>query len=808
MNDGDGFKKRGAAGLGVLVAAVALASWSVWAFFNGGNFGASGETEFAFDGWVYDREAQRAAGAALAAAGLNDYRWEDGKLSVPGDKKGEYQTALATAGAFPKAPSEFRRDAIREIGAFESEAKTRMRELDACAYQLERTLERLANVEYATVGVRARREQVGLVAKTVVTASIGVACKKGLPLNLDAISAITVAAKHQLGVEKNENVSIIDLVEGKSYFGTEKSVGSATTLAYFSEKERVEKYWRAKFLETFDYVKNARISVAVDLRFAARSTDEIGGASKEVSSVPESGADAKTVREAAENAVKRATNRDSAAGKLATNVADVETIARPEPLATVGGRLESVGASTRERKTEETANFATARGKISGVSGAFAKLGNPNPSAIRPVRAENLASSARGTSGGGRIRPASFVETPELADLAGLPNLTPNALEVKTAFAPPERSSADETAEEGRDFTFGGEPVFEVRSLVVRIAIPRRYVRLVAQSLASERSDLNENADFAELYRETEADVLDETKRVALKMLRPIQERNRWSDAETENWVDVSVFSDVETQDDVAKNTFRYDLEGDAPELAVAETENWRVFGNFADVSERVADEAEGTEPITDENERADGGWKVALESVDWSSPFIWAVIAGGVAVLLAFGGVGTAAIRKRRRKNRENRENREIKGKLEATRDESTAQNKRKRKKETAERTNDADATAAEKSVETPSSARRRRSENASRLEKGENDRKTFDFDEFCSELEADCDDDMEIAAFVGSQSENRGRDGNASGVGSAENGVRKNVDSGRRREALDFVSRNPEQAASALRNWIKPGV
>lgn len=786
MNDGVGFKKRGAAGFWALVAAIALTSWGGWAFFNGGKVGASAEAEYAFGGWVYDREAQRNAGAALAAAGLNDYRWEDGKLSVPGDKKGEYQTALATAGAFPKAPSEFRRAAIQEIGAFESETKTRMRELDACAYQLERTLERLANVEYATVGVRARREQVGLVAKTVVTASIGVACKKGFTLNLDAISAITVATKHQLGVEKNENVSIIDLVEGKSYFGTEKSVGSATTLAYFSEKERVEKYWRAKFLETFDYIKNARISVAVDLRFAERSANAVAIPSEAISSVPgveKEGSEVKTK----EKTSKRAPNRENG-GKLAANVADVEAVARPAPLAEIGGRSAYGGAL--ERKNERSAR----PGDI-GVS--FAKLGNP--SAVRAVRARNLASNAspvarRDATNDGRIKPASFIETPELADLA---NLTSVAAEIKTPFASPKGTETEETSTgTERDVAFGGEPIFEIRSLVVRIAIPRRYVRLVAQSLASERADLNENADFAELYRETEAGVVDETKRVALKMLRPIQERNGWNENETKNWIDVSVFSDVETQDGAAKNTFRYDLEGDSSEFFVAETEDWRVLGNFADVSERVAESAEGNETGAEENERTDGGWKIAaLKAVDWNSPLVLTGIAGSVGVLLAFGGVWTAAIRKRNRKDRENKKKRK------ETKNKTSARNKQKRQKETAKETLDANDAA-----ETTMERGRRTGGNASRSENDENGRKKFDFDDLRDELEADCDDDLEIAAFVGRSSENRGVGRVSAGNGERENGGK--AESARRREALDFVSRNPEQAASALRNWIKPGV
>ncbi|MBR4975614.1 MAG: hypothetical protein IKY61_01075, partial [Thermoguttaceae bacterium] len=366
-------------------ALVALATLGVWAFCSGG-FSASSGWESAFDGWRYGREDQKAASAALAAAGLDEWSWDDGRLLVPKNKKSEYQTALAEAGAYPKAPSESRRDAIREMGAFESEAKIRMRELDVCASQLERTLERIGGIEYATVGVRARREQAGLTAKTIVTASIGVACREGAELDAELLSAITVAAKHQLGVDANENISILDLKAGKSYFGSEKLVGNGIELMLAAEKERVEIYWRNKMLKAFDYMGGVRVSVAAEL-VVADPNDVLQTEVKEVFDDLDYLNDSNNLNDwnglnalqdrSATAKIAKSERATSAARRLAqTEIGAAGEIGKPRPLATWSG-----GAQ-----------------KSAGNGGAFARLGNPIATRnATPVKAANLAQVERRT---------------------------------------------------------------------------------------------------------------------------------------------------------------------------------------------------------------------------------------------------------------------------------------------------------------------------------------------------------------------------------------------------------------------------
>ncbi len=220
---------------------------------------------YAFDGWVYGREDQKRASRALASSGLNDFHWEEGRLSVPSEKLVAYQSALAAANALPKAPGDQREETMRSMSVFESESKARLRELNGCASQLERTIEQIRGVEFATVGVRSRRVMSGFSSKDVVTASVGVAFQDGKGLDSNTLTAITLATRHHLGIDDAANISIIDLKEGKSYLGVQPGKISEAQTSSLRQKEEIEKYWREKYLEAFHDIKNLRVSVIAEL---------------------------------------------------------------------------------------------------------------------------------------------------------------------------------------------------------------------------------------------------------------------------------------------------------------------------------------------------------------------------------------------------------------------------------------------------------------------------------------------------------------------------------------------------------------
>lgn len=561
MNN-DGGKKTGK--VRAILATVLLVSvaFGVGAFYNGSFTNADkNQSTFVFDGWIYGREDQKKASAALAAAGLNDYSWEGGKLSAPVDKKGEFQSVLANAGAYPKAPSELRVDAVREMSVFESDAKTKMRELNACAMQLERTIEQMRGVEYATVGVRSRREQSGLVMKNVVTASVGVAFLEGRVLDADVLSAITVATKHQLGIDDASNISVIDLKEGKSYLGSEEVGKVAGDMTLLAEKNRIEKYWRDKYLEAFSDVKNLRVSVVADVAYAsdaAKSADvkeekptalKIDEAQKTESGI----ATVSYWAPASEAVVSVAPLRTASSVDSVDNSCDANRYAS----APTSGRFETLDG---EKDSCEAILPAVAEPRY-----GFAQLGNPGKVRPRNSRRTNdkiVASVEPSSSAGSAVliglaefhwiesavhkdktRSAFFEKS--LKDGVSDSVFYSSINSVGSDKAPrylykPMAAIRQASAVEPLDGGNSGSDAVVLRSILVRIAVPRSYLSAVAG-----QGSLNSQAP--ETFADDSDDVvLSEMKRYAVDIFRPTGESLGWNESELERHVVVAAFSDAD----------------------------------------------------------------------------------------------------------------------------------------------------------------------------------------------------------------------------------------------------------------------
>lgn len=227
--------------------------------------GKRGERIPAFGGWDYALDDQRKAAAALAKAGLSDYEWNEGKLLIPSNRRGEYERVLGENQAFPQKPSDIKQEALNEIGAFEPESRTKLRDLYSSARQLEKTLESFGRIESANVGPHSRRELSGFHQRNVVTATISVKTKENRDITPELISAITMAARHHLGITDNADVSIIDVRNGRSFLGSDGGVGNLAFASYSQEQLRQENLWREKFMEVFGHISGIRVATTIDL---------------------------------------------------------------------------------------------------------------------------------------------------------------------------------------------------------------------------------------------------------------------------------------------------------------------------------------------------------------------------------------------------------------------------------------------------------------------------------------------------------------------------------------------------------------
>ena len=513
-------------------------------------FAKPDEQTYVFDGWVYGRDDQKKACAVLAETGLNDYTWHSGKLSVPVVKKGEYQAALASAGAYPKAPSESRGEALREMSVFESDAKSRMRELDACALQLERTIGQMRGVDYATVGVRSRREQVGLSNKNIVTASVGVAYKEGFSLDRNAIEAITLATKHQLGIEDVNNISILDFVEGKSWLGIERAEGNDTDLTLMLEQERIEKYWRDKYLTAFGDIRNIRVSVNVDLEQGSELSCDI-------SNVPERKKSPSFFALALEknSSYVQDCSGESLCGKISENGSgflDLQEDGRCG-VAFLGNPIPLAKSQVMENCAKKVGLFRKSS-SVNGCSGVLRE--EKEDDTVLDLSSDFFREQPNGFSKNGRT--PTLVAASMRSDIVGSnfqSSFKGGRTEEKKIRGKNDDLTVDPLTNENvtlEDEIHVQHPSgeVEIRSIYVHIGLPRSYVLHAARQqyfADTKETFATKDVQLEDLYEDTVVRLLDETKRYAIALFRPTGSRLGWSDLTLERSFEVDVFSDIES---------------------------------------------------------------------------------------------------------------------------------------------------------------------------------------------------------------------------------------------------------------------
>ncbi|MDO5308501.1 MAG: hypothetical protein Q4G03_03265 [Planctomycetia bacterium] len=530
--------------------------------------------ECVFDGWVYGLEDQKRASVALGAAGLNDYSWDDGQLKAPREKLSVYRSALANAGAYPKAPGQERVDAMREMSAFESESKTRLRELNACATQLERTIEQMRGVAFATVGVRARPERVGFSNKNVVTASVGVAFKNGYSLDANALSAITIATKHQLGISGEENISILDLREGKSYIGAQTAVTGSGELQLGAEKERVEKYWRDKYLDALDNIPNVRVAVVVELTRQGNDAFARYDGHKRANSMAYAFDDALVdanvfsnvpsvdISEVGGNSALAMTQR----GYIKSAHDDAVEAQTSQVVVALNGGAAQLGAPQRSRGKRLQREFTQHINPDANVAPANYTAASPRRSYVAVPAAGERSNSFNPIVSAmyeeEPREPQSAKIAPSATDLVGA--LVDMSIDAMNAPETNLDTSSNGTSDAHNDHdtkpanvqTGNNNANFKMRSISVHIALPRSYiVRVARQAKEKNSAELTE-----EFYALIEDKILRETKQFAIDLFRPTSEKLGWLDSDLARWFVVDVFSDVDSLADAQALSIDHDV--------------------------------------------------------------------------------------------------------------------------------------------------------------------------------------------------------------------------------------------------------
>ncbi len=231
------------------------------------------EYEAVFGGCLFPMDDQRNVAALLAKNGYTDYRWENDRLLVHPSARSKYEKILGENQALPSDPSDAKQKALTQMSQFESESKTRLRDLYSSARQLEQTLVRFEQIETATVGVWTRQEKEGLTQRTVTTATVGIRTREGIfELSPELISAVTMAAKHQLGIRNNEDIAIMDLRNGCSCLGNDRALGVRQEVRLAHESHRQEEEWRSKLEGALSYVPGLKVTPSVEISDSPQKT--------------------------------------------------------------------------------------------------------------------------------------------------------------------------------------------------------------------------------------------------------------------------------------------------------------------------------------------------------------------------------------------------------------------------------------------------------------------------------------------------------------------------------------------------------
>ncbi|MGN0930243.1 MAG: hypothetical protein ACI4NP_00820, partial [Thermoguttaceae bacterium] len=545
---------------------------------------------YAFDGWVYGREDQKRASRALASSGLNDFHWVEGHLSVPSEKLVAYQSALAAANALPKAPGDQREETMRSMSVFESESKARLRELNGCASQLERTIEQIRGVEFATVGVRSRRVMSGFSSKDVVTASVGVAFQDGKGLDSNTLTAITLATRHHLGIDDSANISIIDLKEGKSYLGVQPGKSYEAQTSSLRKKEEIEKYWREKYLEAFNDIKNLRVSVIAELGDAEIEEGNISLSAKSRSFLEEK----RSLDNEASGRCEECGSRETIllaeritkglAGGAEEEFADSENLKRDERTslgysnssiqlvqctatrvregnATLGNpvSLERRGVAKRISTKDCAPSTPTGGASIRHTLESSSKFNwlekrtdsyKPLTSLLDDVgvsMSEKTGQFSQGASLLDSNRPKPLVAQKDsvrfnsLKKLSPLPSSSndsdPNPIDLKEKPNPVRQVSALENTRSSSQ-----EEV--LRAITICISVPQSYVDNISQKNRAVGENSSENVTGGSSKEEQE--VLDGIKSFAIDLFRPVGESLGWSESTIDSSFIVSSFLDTE----------------------------------------------------------------------------------------------------------------------------------------------------------------------------------------------------------------------------------------------------------------------
>jgi flagellar M-ring protein FliF len=217
--------------------------------------------EYLFGGQVMTESELKQFETAFGTAGLPDYQRDGLRIKIPSGKKDLYLKALSDSNAMPGEWGSEIKGALVSNNPFESTEMLTLRYEVGRERELARIIERMANIDYASVEYDEKRH--GFARNIDRTCSVQVQA-----LGKRAIDPGIIKNIHQMTVSyfaglKPENVTVTDL-SGSSYVGSSDPM-AADNSPYLQAQMDWESKYRDQLSQLLNIYGEVKLAVAVDL---------------------------------------------------------------------------------------------------------------------------------------------------------------------------------------------------------------------------------------------------------------------------------------------------------------------------------------------------------------------------------------------------------------------------------------------------------------------------------------------------------------------------------------------------------------
>ncbi|MDH3718528.1 MAG: hypothetical protein OES79_10455, partial [Planctomycetota bacterium] len=203
--------------------------------------------------------------AALAKAGLNDYRLEGHRIRVPAAVKDRYLAALLDADVLPHDFGKLLDAAIDAGSPFDSREQKTERIRNARQRELAQIIAEMKGVASARV-LYDQGDSGGIGRKKILTASVSVTPSADQSLSLKQVRSIrNLVASAIAGLEAHQ-VSVTDLNTGRNFAGVEFADATALAEMRAEREQSMEHQWRQKILKALAWIPGVDANVDVSLR--------------------------------------------------------------------------------------------------------------------------------------------------------------------------------------------------------------------------------------------------------------------------------------------------------------------------------------------------------------------------------------------------------------------------------------------------------------------------------------------------------------------------------------------------------------